>query len=269
MKRLICFCFPALSLCALDDSPWLGNPYQFNFESDISYSRYRYINGAEKQPSYAYQTYLTKEGVSFTTADSFEVEWEIELARTPRQLYGFRSSALGAKYRLFDDIEGDFLSLTFGASLRGVGGRSVRDVNSPYASYLNAEIAVCAGKEFTKKEDWTTRGYFATMAGLANRGSVWNRFDLVYEGKPTPSQVLKGFMEGYFGYGPLKKVDIDHFHGWGSVAHRSLDAGVQYRYVFSLWGELGLSYAYRFFARSYPQNAQTVQLSYYLPFSLF
>jgi len=268
VKKLPIFCLVSASLYSLEQSPWLGDVYGFNTKTDVSYSHYRYIDQAKEQPAYTYRSYLTKEALSFTASDALEVGLEIELARTPFQLYGFRSSALGARYCLLNDIAGDLLSFAIGANMRGVGGRSVKDVNSPYSSYLNTEVMASLGKEFTKQRDWTSRGYVAGFIGLANHGSAWNRFEFSCEGKFLSSQVLKSFMTGYFGYGPKKIVDINHFHGWGEVAHRSLDLGVQYRYCFTFWGELSLSYAYRVFAKSYPQHQQTIEISYSLPFSL-
>ncbi|MBS0627848.1 MAG: hypothetical protein JSS09_06515 [Verrucomicrobia bacterium] len=269
MKKYGIFFLTSICVYSLDQSPWLGDVYQFNLDSMVAYSHYRYINHAKEQPTYTYRNYVTKETLSFTASENLELEMEIELARTPHQLYGFRSSAMQARYRLLDDIAGDPLSLTLGASLRGVGGRSVRDVSSPYSSYLNAEVMFSLGKEFTKTTEWTSRGYLAGLIGLANHGSVWNRVEANFEGKFFNAQVIKAFMAGYFGYGPKTLVNINHFHGWREIAHRSIDLGAQYRYCFPRWGDLGLSYAYRVFARSYPQNEQRIELSYYLPFSLF
>lgn len=270
MKKISAVFLLATALAySLDQSPWLGDVYEFNLDSEVIYSQYRYINHAKEQPLYMYRNYLTKETLSFTASPNLELEFELELARTPHQLYGFRSTALAARYLALDDIAGDPVSLSLGANMRAVGGRAVRDVSSPYSSYLNTEIMATLGKEFTKGKDWKSRGYLAAVLGLANHGSAWNRVEAVCEGKIFSSQVLRAFMTGYFGYGPKRNIDIDNFHGWGRVEHRSIDLGAQYRYCFTLWGDLGLSYAYRVFARSYPQNEQTIQISYYLPFSLF
>lgn len=269
MKQFYIFFLTTACLYSLDESPWLGDVYEFATQTDLSYSHYRYIDQAKEQPSYTYRSYLTKETLSFTASEALAFELEVELARTPYQLYGFRSSALAARYVLLDDVAGDFVSLVVGANMRAVGGRSVRDVNSPYSSYLNTEVMTSIGKEFTKDKEWKTKGYLAGVLGLANHGSAWNRLEMVYEGKISSAQVIQAFMSGYFGYGPKTQVDINHFEGWGKIAHRSLDIGLQYRYCFSFWGDLGLSYAYRVFAKSYPQNQQTVQISYTLPFSLF
>lgn len=256
-------------VCALEESPWLGNVYEFNFQSEETYSRYRWIDGALKQPSYAYNNYVTGVGASFTSAENLDLGLDLEMARTPFQLYGFRSSALGVRYLLLNDISGDPLSLTLGLNLRAVSSKSVRDVNSPYASYMNYEITTALGKEFSEEGNWTSRVQMLGSVGIANHGSVWNRAYVAFEKCFFKNQVVKLFSSGYVGYGPKKTIDISDFHGWGEVCHRSIDCGIQYRYCLNLWGEIGLSYAYRVLAISYPQNVQTAELSYTLPFSFF
>ena len=256
-------------LYAVEESPWIGNLYEFNIQSKETYSRYRWIDSAFKQPSYAYNNYVTDVGISFVPAENLDLGLELEMARTPFQLYGFRSSALGARYVLLDDIAGDPLSLTLGLNLRAVSSRSVRDVSSPYASYMNYEITTALGKEFSEKGFWISRFYALGSIGIANHGSVWNRAYAAFEKCFFQTQVIKVFTVGYFGYGPKKIVDSNNFYGWGEVCHRSIDCGIQYRYGLSVWGEIGLSYAYRVLARSYPQNTQTAEISYTLPFSFF
>lgn len=256
-------------LFAFDESPWLGDVYGFISNTELIYSQYRHIDHAQEQPTYMYRNYLTREGIYFTMGDEIEVEWEIEFAQTPHQPYSFRSSGLCGKYCFLNDIEGNPISFVAGVNIRGVSGRAVRDVSSPYASYCNAEAMLSVGKEFTKDKNWNSRGYVTGVVGLANKGSIWNRFLVVGEGRVARSHIFKGFFTGYFGYGPQEEIDIEEFQGWGRVAHRSLDIGAQYRYHFALWGDLGISYAYRVFAKSYPSKEQAVTISYELPFSLF
>jgi hypothetical protein len=142
-------------------------------------------------------------------------------------------------------------------------------VSSPYASYWNGEATVSVGKEFTKDENWNTRGYLLGSVGLANHGSFWNRYHVSFEARIMKSQILEAFSVGYFGYGSKKDVDIERFKGWGFIRHRSIDVGAKYSYIFDLWGAVGVSYACRVWAYSYPEREQMVQVSYTLPFSLF
>ena len=266
---LLFFLSNAGAALALDMSPWLDDVYEFILHSEVSYSHYRFIDGAVKQPEFSSNNYVIPVSIAFTVTPSLELEIEGVMAQTPNQSYGFRSSALGLRYRLYDDIAGDPLSITLGVSSRWVTGRSVRDVNSPYASYWNQEIALSLGKEFIKESDWKLRGHATGFFGIANHRSMWNRAFASIEGHLTDFHLLALFMDGCFGYGRQEQINIEHFRVWGTVHHGSLDLGLQYRMCFSLWGELGLSYAYRIYAKLYPQNVQTAQISYTLPFSLF
>lgn len=254
-------------LQAGEEGPRVGNAYEFCWDSKFSYIRYRHIQGAEQGPSRIYRSYVNKESLSFTIGDGAEIGWDIELACTSRRPYGFSSSALYGKWILLNDIAGDPVGLAAGTSLRVVEGKSVRDVNSPYASYLNIEAFLSAGKEFIQGKHRKTEGYATVFLGLANRGAAWNRYRIGYGGKVLGNHILEGFSEGYFGYGTKKHPNVDHFRGWGSYAHRSIDLGVTYSYQFLIWGKLTVSYAGRIFARSYPEYAQTATLSYALPFS--
>ena len=268
-KTLLAACLAATSLYSLEETPWLNTLYQFNLLADATYSKYRYVDEALVQPTHTYNNYLTSLGFGFTPSPSFGMELEVELARTPYQNYGFRSAAVGARYLVLDGIAGDPFSLVVGGNLRPVRSRSVRDISSPYGSYMNYEAMISIGKELLAKEQWLLRGYLVGTVGIANRGSFWDRFSAVLEGRFLPSQVLKLFAHGYFGYGSNKIVDIENFRGWGEMNHSSIDIGMEYRYSTPLWGELGLSYAHRVLAKSYPENEQTFTLSYKLPFSLF
>jgi hypothetical protein len=272
MRAKLIFCGSIIAMTssyALEEAPWFGEVYSFYLHSDFAYSQYSRIDHAKKQPSYAYNNYLTEFALGFTPAEKIDVEIEANLARTPHQTYGFRSAALQLRYLFWDDIAGDLASIAFGLNTRAVAGRSVADVSSPYASYWNGEATLSIGKEFLKDSDWKLRGYVLGSVGLANHGSFWDRCYGALQGRFLSSQALKIFTSGYFGYGSQETVDISNFSGWGFIRHRSVDVGAEYSYFFELWGTLSVSYACRVLAISYPKGEQTFQISYQLPFSLF
>ncbi len=253
---------------ALQEAPWLGNVYEFEFHTDFCYSQYAKIDRAIEQPSYAYNNYVTDASLSLTASPKIDVEIELDMARTPHQTYGFRSAAFQIRYLFLDDIVGDLVTFNMGLNTRAVTGRAVADVSSPYASYWNGEATVSIGKEFTRDEDWKTRGYALGSVGLANHGSFWNRYKAAYEARIGSYQALEVFSVGYFGYGGEKRVNIDQFRGWGFIQHRSIDVGAKYRYLFQFWGSLSVSYACRVWAVSYPEREQSIEFSYSLPFSI-
>jgi len=259
----------SLNLFSLEEAPWLGDVYQFQLYTDFAYSQYSKISHAVKQPSYAYNNYVNDFSFVFTPTEKIDLEASVNMARTPHQTYGFRSAAFQARCLFLDDVAADPITLTAALNTRAVGGRAVRDVSSPYASYWNGEAGVSVGKEFTKDENWKTRGYLWGSVGLANHGSFWNRYHASFEARILKNQRIEAFSTGYFGYGSKKEVDIEHFKGWGFIRHRSVDIGGKYSCLTDLWGTLSVSYACRVWAYSYPEREWTVQVSYTLPFSLF
>ena len=268
-RHIAFFLLASLELFSLDELPWIGDVYEFELNTGFYYSQYSKINHAIQQPSYSYNNYVTESSLGFVPSENVDVELELNMARTPGQTYGFRSAALQARYLFWDDIAGDLFSLNLGLNTRVVTGRAVKDVSSPYASYWNGEATVSIGKEFTKDEDWKTRGYLFTSIGVANHGSFWNRYKAAFELRIMDSQSIEAFSLGYFGYGSEKDINIDHFKGWGFIRHHSVDVGAKYSYMPGFLGVLSLSYACRVWAYSYPTREQAIQVSYNLPFSIF
>ena len=273
MKKWLSFAALASPLVgsALEVKPWLGNEWEFQFDAAYTYSRYPNVqNGHPALRSSSNDQLLTFDLGAVVLTPKLDFQLEAEFSDTPRQKWGVRSTAAQVRYQWLDDIPGDdFVSLTTGANVRLVARHSLHDVSCPYHSDVNVEVNASVGKEWSRRTSWSWRTFAFGGVGIANHGSPWDRCCAVFEAHFTGSQVIKVFGEGYFGYGDKTRVNIDRFKGWGFIAHRSLDIGAGYRYIFDLWGELELSYACRVIAKSYPQGEQTIQLTYNLPFSFF
>lgn len=259
-------CFP---VWALQESPWLGNTYQMEMDVREAYQVYRHIDHAFVQPSHSYRSYITQTSLLASPAPDWEVELEVELARTPYQLYGFRSAAGAFRFLFWDDNRGDPCALALGAIFRGVRGRSVHDVSSPYASYMNYELFGSCGKDLVVfSPQKVLKGFMMLSLGLPNQGALWDRGYAELEYRKDASSFLI-FTSAYVGYGASRLVDLSHFTGWSHQRHGNVDLGASYRFHSALWGTLSCFYSYRVYAYSYPQNTQTIELSYILPFSLF
>jgi hypothetical protein len=265
----------ALSLLAspmvfsLDQQPWYGNVYEFRADAGFTYYYFNNVQGALKQPESASNNYLTFGGFGFTLSEQLDFDMDIELTRTPRQNYSFRSGALQARYRFLNDIAGDPVTLTTGFNIRGVGAKSVKDISSPYASYANFELTTAIGKEKTVKDSWKIRGYGLLSLGAACQGYPWSRYLALFESNFSDIHRLGIFSEGYFGLGGKNYVNIKHFRGWSHVQHDSIDIGALYSRVMGVWGKLMLEYSSRVFAHNYPEYEQRATIRYEIPFSLF
>jgi len=256
-------------LLALQTKPWLGNPYEFDFESAFTYSRYRKVEGASKQlksPSNDYDLFFD---LGFTPRYNIDVRAEFELAETPRQNFNWRSAALQARYQWLNDIAGDPISLTTGVNFRAVPHHSLKDVSCPYASYANYELTLSLGKEWSKEGEWTMRTYGYATVGMANHGFPWMHDIVTWQFNWQDTHALFLFTVGDFGFGHQQHVNVHRFNGWGEFLHQSIDLGLAYRYRINIWGTLTVSYAYRLFAHNFPQRVNFFTLTYHLPFSFF
>jgi hypothetical protein len=249
--------------------PWLGDVYEFQLDAAFTYDRYRKVQGASDQLKHPSNDKLYALDLGFTASDSIDFQAELEFAATPRQSFGWRSFALQGRYLWLNDVEGDPCSIITALNVREVSGHSVRDVSSPYHYYFNAELNTSIGKEWSSDGLWTMRTYGLTAIGMANRGSPWLKGTGVFETNILDTHRFLFDVESYFGLGSKKHIDVDHFHGWARVHHQSIDLGVAYAYHMQIWGTVGLKYAYRIFAKSFPEHVYFVTLFYRLPFSLF
>jgi hypothetical protein len=145
----------------------------------------------------------------------------------------------------------------------------MRDVSSPYHAQGNLEIGVAAGKEIDSTYQWLWRFWGFVGTGIGNRGYPWLRPILTAEGKFQLRHKLKLSAEGYFGFGDRSRVNIDDFNGYAKVQHRSIDIGLNYTYLFEIWGALAVQYSFRIYAHSFPQHTSIFTAEYRFPFSLF
>ena len=254
---------------ALETRPWLSDEYAFNFGTAFTYSRYHQVEGAAVQLSAPRNDRDFLLDLSFTPGAQFDMQGEIELAKTNSINWTLRSAALQARYQMLDDISGDPLSLTFGMNVRGAPHHFLRDVGTPYAAECNVEMSCAAGKEWSKDGMWTMRTYGFATVGIANRGLPWTRELFVWEVNWQDTHRLSLFTAGNVGFGGQQHVNVNHFDGWGKIQHQSVDLGVAYGYHFFLYGTLSVSYAYRLFAHNFPERVNAFALSYCVPFSLF
>ncbi len=267
MRKLALLLLP-LSLFALEIEPWFSNVWEFNFTPSYTYSRYRDVQDGHPQLSSASNDQLIAFNLSVPPSPEWEIAADMEFAQTPRQSMGFRSTALQARYLWLNDVVGDPVSLTTGVSFRAVGSHSLKDVSCPYHFYANYELNASIGREWDRGFDWFFRVYGFGAVGIANRGYPWTRALMMLEGSWHEAHRLGLFGEGYFGFGSRSRVMTDHFHGYAFIHHRSLDVGLQYTYVFEIWGRISLGYTRRLYARSFPENVNFFTLRYTLPFSV-
>jgi hypothetical protein len=268
-KTLSCLCVLPAAAFTLDTKPWLGNVYEFVWDTAFTYSRYRKVENASRQLRSVSNDYDLLFDLSGTFSPQIDLQAELELAETPRQLFNVRSAAIQGRFQWLDDISGDPFSLTLGFNLRAVPGHALRDVSCPYAANCNYELSCSVGKEWSTQGLWTMRTYGWLSLGAGNHGLPWSRQLLVWQNNWSNTHRLSFFTCADFGFGTEQGVDVRHFHGWGKFHHQSIDAGLAYGYHCASYGTLSLAYTYRLFARNFPERVNFFTLAYTLPFSIF
>lgn len=267
-KWVLFFSIPsALFSFVLD--PYFTPVAEVQLRSSYSYRYYPSVNQAINPSSYHSHDQL----IDLNLGVQFWPNWEMQIAgdfsSTRKLNWGGQRVGVQLRYLLLDDIIGDPISLTLGGQLFFVPTRNIRDVSSPYHSQGNLELGIAVGKEIDSTFHWLWRFWGFLGGGIANRGTPWIRPLLAVEGKFHLHHKLKIFSEGYFGFGNQNRVNVNRFNGYGKIAHRSIDLGLNYTYHFNIWGDLGIQYAYRVYAHSFPQHASIFTIGYRLPFSLF
>ncbi len=267
MRKLL-FLLP-ISLFALEIEPWFGDVWEFTFTPSYTYGRFHHVQNGDPQLKGAFNENLLTFAIAVPPSPDWELGGEVEFADTTRQSMGLRSGAFQVRYLWLDDILGDPVALTTGISARGVSVHSLKDISCPYHSHANFELNTSIGREWDHGFDWRLRFYGLGAFGIGNVGHPWTRAFATLEGNIHCTHRLGIFTEGYFGFGPRAEVNTNHFDGYASIRHRNIDLGVQYTYVFEIWGQLSFAYTRCLYARSFPENVNFFSVSYMLPFSVF
>ncbi len=254
---------------ALAVEPWLPQPYWPQFDVTYTYSNFRNVANATRQLSERSHDQKLVAGVGMATLSEWAGDMDIELARTPRFPWGFRSVGAQLRKQWFNDIVGDFATLTTGLTLRIVPPKPLTDVSTPYHYKFNGEFNVAIGKEWSHDIYWRGRIYNFTGIGVANRGSFWVRSMCVLGLNREDKLQFQTFILYYRGFGDQIGVNTktSQFNGWKVIDHRSLDWGLSFRYAIKDRGVLTFEVSRRLYARSYPEKVTFFVLRYDIPLS--
>lgn len=251
----------------LERRPWFYSPYELHIGAALEGSWFSTVNHGFNPIDYHSNNIQLQGYLIVPFAPMWEAELELELERTSKRSFGFESLALEVRNQLLNDITGDWFSLDVAGNIRFVPTSRLKDVAVPYHNLVNFEIAAALGREFDSQGDWFARGFLFAALGQANRGFPWIRSTFEVEAKVLKQSIFRGFIYGYFGLGNRVGVNVNQFHSYANIAHRSIDVGASYSYIFDIWGKMTLQYSYRPYARSFPERLQAVKLAYDLPFS--
>lgn len=267
MKKWGLLFLPLLAF-SLEVRPWFGDCLEFHFLGSYAYSFFRRVEHGEPQLKNWFHSNVGYLGLDFSPTPEWSLDADLQFADTTQQNFNFRSIALQARYLWLDDIVGDRVSLSTGASSRFTNTDSLHDVSCPSHANFDFELNFAFGKEFDVNDEFAWRWWAFGAVGHANRGSPWVRGMLSIETNYDDKHKWSLIAEGSNGYGRHTTVFVDDFDGYAKIRQKSIDVALRYGYRVGVWGTVRLEYARRFLAKSCPAQVNTFMISYLLPFSL-
>jgi len=251
----------------LEVQPWFGDCLEFHFLGSYAYSFFNKVEKGVPQLDHTFQSNVAYLGLDFSPTPEWSIDTDIQLADTTQQDFNFRSIALQGRYLWLDDIIGDRVSLTTGASARFTNTDSLHDVSCSSHANFDFEMNVSLGKEFDVSDCWAWRIWGFGALGHANKGSPWVRAILALEANYDDQHKFAFLAEGSNGYGRHTTVLVDDFDGYAKIRQKSIDLGLRYGYRIGVYGTLRASYMRRVQGKSCPVEVNTFIFSYLLPFS--
>jgi hypothetical protein len=202
------------------------------------------------------------------SVEGLGAELEIILSDTHAHSFYPDCFKLTGRYQIWNDSVGDDVSLMGGLTLIAPMTEGLDDISSFHHGHFEAEAHLAVGKEVICYERWTSRYWAVGAIGCAiDEGSPWLRGDVHYENNWDSNLTLHLFLKTLWGLGS-NAVHKHHFHGYGSIAHRSIDVGAQLSYLTNCDLTIALGYAYRPYAHNFPKNVSLFTLDLLYPFSL-
>lgn len=261
VKSLWIYCI--LFFCQLhatDYLPWAGPTLEFIWKEDFRYQHYDYKKISSDD------LFLN---LSLSNAyQDIDVELEITQARTNKQHGTPDQLKITGRKVFLDDVLDDFATVTAGISLIQAFRPSVDDRSSFHHGYNEAEFFISIGKELTFSDNWESRAWGVVGIGTAiDRGSPWFHFESAYEKRFRDKHEFHLGFTSLIGLGN-NRLKLHHFHGYGPVAHRSVDLNVKYTYLIDYFGHASLAFDQRVYAHNFPTYARSITLELMYSFGL-
>ena len=259
--------FLPLGLFSFEKKPWMYEPFKIQLTPSYRFEFFSSVDHGFNPIDYHSNNNFVGVNLLVPLMNNIDIEGEVEFDQTTMLHFGFLSGGASVRKQLYNDIAGDIVSFVVGGNIRIVPSERLVDIVTPYHHVFNTELTASVGKEISSKTSWYGRGFGFVALGIADEGSPWIRGRLEGMGKFEKQFIFRGFLDGYFGLGNQQWVNVNAFDSYAKIAHRSLDLGVSYSYLFDVWGEFTIQYAYRIYAYAYPEFTNNVEVSYRLPFS--
>jgi hypothetical protein len=252
---------------AVERRPWFGRDLEIEGRASTLVQAYHSVDtthGSTARP--AGDVFISLS--ASTACQNLAGELELIAADTRHRSFGMDSISLTGRYLWLNDVIGDPVSLTTGATLAKVFKPARRDLGTFHQGGIECEVHAAVGKEFSCQQFWMSRIWGVIGFGFADIGSAWLRANLAWERNWWERHQLRAFVHTLWGLGHNSLNLEIPFRGYGPIRHQSVDTGMRYRYAFDNGFAISLEYAYRVFASNCPQHVNLIMLRLYYPFGL-
>jgi hypothetical protein len=257
-----------LILWTTEYAPWYGRYLELYPKITYRYQTYQTIDSPVRDLPYTSNDQMLDASL-YSSYDRYALELEIFSAHTRAHTYFLDSLRLTARYQLTDDVIGDAFSSVAGVSLNQVFTKGLDDISFFHHGEVEGELFITVGIECAPQAFWVKRSYALLGLGAGDHGSPWLHALLALETKRSPSQKMAIYLEALMGCGDKNILKTTDFHGYGAIAHRSLDIKCSWeQYIADTHALWKIEGAYRLFAYNCPKNAFNLYLSIIYPFGL-
>lgn len=204
---------------------------------------------------------------SFFYADSTDLSGELELRVTATHAHRFNVDQVKQTVRvsLFDDARGDPVALTLGLSLIEPISFGLKDPSFIHHAYFETELHASLGREWIDEDRRTGSLYALAALGLGIRGEPWMRGKFSASHYFSVEQILTATINAQVGFGN-RNFHFHHFHGYGNIAYRLIDAELEYTYTFECF-DLSFKYLHSLLRENCPTRMQQFVLNLDYPFN--
>lgn len=248
-------------------APWY--PRMFEIQPEIEWSS-QHSNGAacgHKNRAKSLNANFFQASAAAAVFD-YAAEIDLRLAESTYRNFGYDSLTISGRYLLADDVSGASpFSAIATLSVSSAARTAVRDLTSFHHGKLEGILHLSVGKESACGQFWTSRYWGTVGLGMADVGSPWLHARLCAEINHMDRHSGLIFVDGLVGFGQ-KDLSLHHFKGYGPIAHRSLDVGLNYKYAFEMGLNVDIGYSYRLVARNFPKHTNNFYLALGYPFGL-
>jgi hypothetical protein len=248
-----------LNIGATELLPSFGDQLEFEGRLSFFYSSFSQFNSDSKPIRCHQDNLFTTISLSNSPIPEASLELECTGTKNNHTNNSIDNIRITGRWLWWDDLLGDSVSLATGVTLTKAFTSGLKNISSFHHGLSEIEAHLSIGRESSSRTTWKSHWWAIGAIGVAEKGSLWLRADAAYEYRICDRHEVRSFLNSLWGLGH-RKLHCHPFHGYGDIAHRSIDLGIRYSYLIPYFGDTSLEYAYRIYAYNFPENCQKVML---------